>query len=242
MKKIPSEKRWRMVDCIHNLWRVLTICGISNTEKRWNFEKLLMLSSRRCLDIRNIASSKIPLNMFMTLSKRRWFNSWSCPIVRNEVGILHHGVAFGKGRRVDRIQFKYPFATINVAQWCPCILPLLQGSQVTRILRGDGLAAEVCSSCQGKMAAQSDFAKHGAVALSEVAAFDDFARKGRPSPLSLCSGLGKSLLSGAVQKWGNCPSGNQFVSDADAEMEMRWADSMIVLLQQSLAGPSQPDC
>jgi hypothetical protein len=36
-----------------------------------------------------------------------------------------------------------------------------------------------------EMAAQSDFTKHGAVALSEVAAFDDFVRKGRPSPLSL---------------------------------------------------------
>jgi hypothetical protein len=30
-----------------------------------------MLSSRRCLDIRNIASSEIPLNVFMTLSKTK---------------------------------------------------------------------------------------------------------------------------------------------------------------------------
>jgi len=35
------------------------------------------------------------------------------------------------------------------------------------------------------MAAQSDFTKRGAVALSEVAAFDNFVRKGRPSPPSL---------------------------------------------------------
>jgi hypothetical protein len=44
-----------------------------------------------------------------------------------------------------------------------------------------------------RMAAQSDFAKHGAVALSEVAAFDNFVRKCRPSPLSLSSVLDKPL-------------------------------------------------
>jgi hypothetical protein len=87
--------------------------------------------------------------------------------------MLHHGVALAR-KKGDQIQFKYLFATINAARWCPCVLPLLQGSRVRRILRGDDLAAEVCSSCQGKVAAQSDFAKHGAVALSEVAAFDDF--------------------------------------------------------------------
>ena len=36
-----------------------------------------------------------------------------------------------------------------------------------------------------RMAAESDFVKHGAVALSEVAAFDGFVRKGGPSPRNL---------------------------------------------------------
>jgi hypothetical protein len=92
------------------------------------------------------------------------------------------------------------------------------------------------------MAAQSDFAKHGAVALSEVAAFDDYIRKGRLSTLSLCNRLGKPFVGSCSKNEEICASGNQFVSHADAEMEMRRVDSMILLLQTSLAGSRQPDC
>jgi hypothetical protein len=67
------------------------------------------------------------------------------------------------------------------------------------------------------MAAQSDFAKHGAVALSEVAAFGGFL-SGKAVPVHYVFAVGwERPLPTAVQKGGNHPSGNHFVSHADSE-------------------------
>ena len=44
------------------------------------------------------------------------------------------------------------------------------------------------------MAAQVDFAKHGAVAWSEAVTFDGVVRKGSPSPLGLCTGLENAFI------------------------------------------------